>query len=108
MTASIVERSDVPVEALSGRTVAVAVGAALLVAIGVVISAFSKAREVVFLSAAAVILLLISVAGLFSIGIFVLPFAVGAIYLLARRARGRTGLLPSLVAGPAIAIGLSL
>lgn len=108
MTASIVDRSDVPVEAVSATTVAVSIAAALLVVAGVVVMALTKHRDVLLLAAAATILVLLSVVGLFSIGVLVAPFAVGAIYLLLRRSAGRTGLVLPLVAGPVIAVGLSI
>ena len=106
MVISIADRSDVPVEAISGTTVAVAVGAAVLVAMGVIALAVTKNRDIVLLSALSTMLLLLTVAGMFSIGILVLPFTVAAIYLLIRRVSGRTGLVRSLLAGPAIAIVL--
>ena len=108
MAASIADRADVPVEAVSATTVTVAVGAVILVGAGVLAFALSKSRDIVLLSAAATFLILLSIAGLFSIGLLVLPFAVGAVFLLVRRSSGRGGLVPSLFAGPAIAVGLSL
>ena len=108
MTASIADRSDVPVEAISGTTVAVAVGAAAVVAAGLIALAVTKNRDVLLLSALATVLLLLTIAGLFSIGIVVLPFTIGAIYLLVRRSSGRRGLSPALVAGPAISVALSV
>lgn len=108
MAASIADRSDIPVEAISGTTVAVALGAVVLVAIGVIAFAVTKNRDIVLLSALSMMLLLLTIAGLLSIGIFVLPFTIGAIYLVVRRASGRAGLTRALLAGPAIAIGLSL
>lgn len=108
MAASIVDRADVPVEMISGRMVTLAVGAAILVATGVLYLALTKNRDLVLLSGAAALLLLASVAGMFSIGLLVLPFAVGAIYLVARRSKGRQGIAAALLAGPAIAAGLSL
>lgn len=108
MAASIADRSDVPVEAVSGTTVAVALAAVALVGIGVIAFAVTKNRDIVLLSALAMLLLLLTIAGLFSIGILVLPFTIGAIYLLIRRASGRAGLTRSLLAGPAIAVGISV
>ena len=108
MAASIADRSDVPVEAISGTTMAVAFGAAVLVGIGVIAFAVTKNRDIVLLSALSMMLVLLTIAGLFSIGILVLPFTIGAIYLLVRRTAGRKGLARALLAGPAIAIGLSV
>ena len=108
MAASIADRSDVPVEAISGTTVTVALGAVVLVAIGLIALAVTKNRDIVLLSGLSMMLLLLTVAGLFSIGVLVLPFTIGAIYLLIRRASGRTGLTRALLAGPAIALGLSV
>ena len=108
MAASIADRADVPVEAITGTMVTLAVGAVVLVGIGVITLAVSKNRDILLLSALATLLVLATIAGLFSIGILVLPFAVGAIYLLIRRASGRAGLPGPLLAGPAIAIGLSV
>ncbi len=108
MAASIADRSDVPVEAISGTTVTVAIGAAVLVGIGVIAFTVTKNRDIVLLSALSMLLLLLTIAGLFSIGILVLPLTMGAIYLLIRRASGRNGLTRALLAGPAIAIGLSV
>lgn len=108
MAASIAGRSDVPVEAVSGTTVAVALGAVALVGIGVIALAVTRNRDIVVLSAVSTLLLLLTIAGLFSIGILVLPFTIGAIYLLIRRASGRAGLTRALLAGPAIAVGISV
>ena len=108
MAASIADRSDVPVEAISRTMVTVALVAVVLVAIGVISFAVTKNRDIVLLSGLSMLLVLVTIAGLFSVGILVLPFTIGAIYLLIRRASGRTGLVRALLAGPVIAIGLSV
>lgn len=108
MAASIADRSDVPVEAISRTMVTVALVAVVVVAIGIISFAVTKNRDIVLLSGLSMLLVLVTIAGLFSVGILVLPFTIGAIYLLIRRASGRTGLVRALLAGPVIAIGLSV
>ena len=108
MAASLADRADVPVEAVSGTTLTVAFAAVILVGAGVIILATTKNRDIVLLSGVSVLLLLLTIAGLFSIGVLVLPFTVGAIFLLVRRSSGRSGLAGALLAGPAIAVGLSV
>ncbi|HUR49463.1 MAG TPA: hypothetical protein VMY88_08080 [Acidimicrobiales bacterium] len=108
MAASIVRRSEVPVEAISRTTVAVSIGAAVVVAAGVLLLALIPHRDLVVLSMIASILILVSVVGLFSIGILVLPFAGGAVYLAARRGAGRSRVAPAVIAGPATGIALAV
>lgn len=108
MAASIVSRADVPVEAISGATVSVAIGAASVVAVGVTALAITKTRDIMLLAALTTTLTLLTIVGLFSAGVLVLPLALGALYLLIRRCSGRRGFWPSLFAGSGVAVGLAV
>jgi hypothetical protein len=53
-------------------------------------------------------LMIVAVLALFSVGMLVLPVAVVTLVLLGRRASGRGRLVVPLLAGPAVAVGLTV
>lgn len=106
MTWAVVERADVPVEAVTPMVVAVTVAGFVLVVLGASVLAGGRSPDIIGLSALASLSSVLVVLAIFSIGLLLLPIAVAILYLLVRRASGRIRIGWSLAAGAALAMGL--
>lgn len=107
MLASIAARAGDAVEALSRLTLGVAVVSAACAVSGAAVCALSSHRDEVLLAVTASVLLVAAFA-LSIFGILLLPFVLGTVAVLGRRAVRRNGLALGVLAGPAVAVGLAV
>ena len=107
MLGSLVRRASEDVHAITTMTLLVALVAFVIASVGVAAVALSKHRDLGVLSALATLLGFAAIV-LTIFGIVLLPVIALTIVVIGRRATGRSGFLPVLAGGTALAFGVAV